>query len=170
MLPWLAPGIAISFVVGLAASGAVGRSLGVRRAVAGLMLLGLGIIVAATLTPWSSPFAPGAPGPARCDLSRIGIPSWDEILSIYDAGGNILMFIPLGAAIGLLPRSRRKAAIIVAAVSLPFAVETIQLAVPSLDRQCEGADVVDNLTGLMFGLVAGTVAGWVSRRVDRRPW
>jgi VanZ family protein len=169
MLPWLLPGIAIAFVVGLAAGGAVGRFLGVHRAVALLMLLGLGIIVAATLTPWSSPFAPGAPGPARCDFSRIGAPSWEELRSIYDAGGNILMFIPLGAAIGLLPRSRRKAAIVVAAVALPFAIETIQLAVPWLDRQCESADVVDNLTGLLLGLVAGTVAGRFARRMDRRP-
>ena len=166
---WALPGFAISVVVGLAVTPAVGRALGVGRGVAWALVLSLGIILAATLTPGSEILGPGARGPAYCDFSRIWLPSWGELLTFYDTGGNILMFIPLGAAIGLLPRSRRKAAIVVGAIALPFAIETTQLVVPWLDRACESADVVDNLTGLVLGLAAGTVAGWAARKVDRRP-
>ncbi len=167
MLPWLLPGIALSFLVGIVAAGPTARLLGTRRTIAWLLLAGTGIVVATTLTPWSSPFAPGPAVPSRCDLSRIGPPTWDELRSIYDAGGNILMFIPLGIATGLLPRTRRTAAVVAAAIALPFVVETIQLAVPWLDRQCESADVIDNLTGLAIGFAAGRAAAWVARRVAR---
>jgi glycopeptide antibiotics resistance protein len=169
MLPWFRPGVAISVVVSLALCGVVGRALGVRRAIAFALLLSLGIIVAATLTPRSSALDFGARGPASCDFSRIALASWGEILTFYDTGGNILMFIPLGAALGLLPRSRRKAAIVAGAIALPFAIEAVQLVVPWLDRACESADVVDNLTGLLLGLVAGTLAGRIVRVLGRRP-
>ena len=103
MLPWFGPGLAISVVVSLAASGAVGRALGVHRAVAWVMLLSLGIIMAATLTPRSEALGSGARGSAYCDFSRIGLASWEQLISANEASGNVLMFIPLGAAIGLLP-------------------------------------------------------------------
>jgi glycopeptide antibiotics resistance protein len=169
MLPLFMPGVAISVVVSLAASGAVGRALGARRAVAWAMLLSLGIIMAATLTPQSAALEYGARGPADCDFSRIVLAPWGRLLRANDSSGNVLMFIPLGAAIGLLPRSRYKAAIVVGAIALPFAIEATQLLVPWLDRACESADVVDNLLGLALGLVAGAVAGRIADRVDRRP-
>jgi glycopeptide antibiotics resistance protein len=168
MLPWFLPGVAISVAVSLAASGAVGRVLGVRQAVAWAVLLSLGIIMAATLTPQSAALGSGARGPAYCDFSRIGLAPWEQLLSANESSGNVLMFIPLGAAIGLVPRSRRKAAIVVGALALPFVIETTQLAVPWLDRACESADVVDNLTGLVLGLVAGSAAGWIVRGVGRQ--
>jgi glycopeptide antibiotics resistance protein len=169
MLPWFLPGVAISVAVSLAASGAVGRVLGVRQAVAWAVLLSLGIIMAATLTPQSAALGSGARGPAYCDFSRIGLAPWEQLLSANESSGNVLMFIPLGAAIGLLPRSRSKAALVVGAIALPFAIEATQSLVPWLDRACESADVVDNLTGLALGLVLGAIAGRVARRVDRRP-
>jgi glycopeptide antibiotics resistance protein len=92
----------------------------------------------------------------------------DELRTNGDALGNILMFIPLGVTISLVPGSRRKAAIVVAAIALPFAIETIQLLLPALDRACESADVVDNLTGLVIGLGGGSVAGWLAATVYRR--
>jgi glycopeptide antibiotics resistance protein len=67
--------------------------------------------------------------------------------------------VPLGAAISLLPRSRRKAAIVVAAFALPFAIERVQLLAPLLHGGCQSADVIDNLTGLAIGLAGGVVAG-----------
>ena len=169
MLPWFLPGVAISVVVSLAVCGAVGRALGVRREIAWAMVLSLGIIAAATLTPQSAALDFGARGPAFCDFSRIWPAPWRELISADESGGNILMFIPLGAAIGLLPSSRRKAAIVVGAIALPFAIETTQLLVPWLDRFCESADVVDNLTGFVLGLVAATGAARVARGADREP-
>jgi glycopeptide antibiotics resistance protein len=168
-LPWLLPGVVLSVVVSIVASGAVGRTLGVRRAVAWVMVLSLGIIMAATLTPQWEALAFGARGSSSCDLSRLGLAPLGELLSANDTGMNVLMFVPLGAAIGLLPRSRRKAAIVIAAIALPFAIETTQLLAPALDRACESADVVDNLTGLAIGLAGGVVAGRLMVAVDRRP-
>lgn len=168
MLPWFSPCVAISVVVAFIARGVVGRALGVRPVVAWVMVICLGIILAATLTPQWEALESGARGPAYCDFTRIGFASLDELLSSNDSSGNILMFIPLGAMIALVPRSRRKAALVIAAIALPFAIETIQLLVPALDRFCESADVVDNLTGLAIGLAGGLVAGRLASAVGRR--
>ena len=73
--------------------------------------------------------------------------------------------IPLGFAIVLLPRSRRKLAVLLGAIALPFAVESIQFIASPLGRECQSSDVIDNLTGLFVGLAAGTVATWAARRV-----
>jgi hypothetical protein len=167
-LPWLLPGIALAGVVSVVASGWVGRWLGVRRTVAGGLILGLGMILAGTLTPKRSALDHGTVGPTMCDLTRMGLASSADVLKFYDAGLNILLFIPLGFAIGLAPRSRRKVALVVGAVALPFAIETVQLVVPRLDRACESADVFDNLTGLAIGLAGGVVAGQLAGAVDRR--
>ena len=45
------------------------------------------------------------------------------------------------------------------ALALPFAIEATQLVVIPLGRACQGADVIDNLTGLVIGLMAGAVLG-----------
>ena len=159
-VPWLLPGAAIALVAGVAASGPVGRSLGVARVVAAVIIVSMGVILAATLTPCPCLPEPGTGG--ACDLSRIGLPSPSQLIAPLDTAGNILAFIPLGFAIALVPRSRRKGALLAGAVALPFAIETIQLLATPLGRACESADVVDNLTGLVLGLVAGTIAARIT--------
>jgi glycopeptide antibiotics resistance protein len=168
-LPWLLPGAAISLVVSIAASGVVGRALRVRRSVAWVMVLSLGIIMAATVTPQGEALLIGARGSSSCDLSRLGPVPLGEFLRLTEPSLNVLMFIPLGAAIGLMPRSRLKAAVVIVAIALPFVIETIQLLVPVLDRGCESADVVDNLTGLAIGFVGGVVTRRFVAAVDPRP-
>jgi glycopeptide antibiotics resistance protein len=168
-LPWLLPGIAISVVVSMAASGVVGRALRVRRLVAWVMVLSVGVIMAATLTPQGEALQFGARGSSSCDLSRLGPIPLAEFLQPTEASLNVLMFIPLGAAIGLVPHSRRGAAVVVAAIALPFAIETIQLLVPVLDRGCESADVVDNLTGLAIGFAGGVLTRRLAAAVDPQP-
>jgi glycopeptide antibiotics resistance protein len=169
VLPWFLPSAAIALVVSLAVSGAVGRTLRVARPVAWLMILSLGVILAATMTPQWEALAFGAQGSSSCDFSRIGLAPLRELLRFDDTSLNVLMFVPLGATISLLPRSRRTAAVVIAAIALPFAIETIQLLLPVLDRACESADVVDNLTGLVIGLSGGVVAGRLARQLARRP-
>ena len=157
-LPWLLPGIAVALAVSVAASGNVGRALWTRRVVAWVMLLTLGIILSATMTPLRGAFESGSRASAACDLSRLGLPSLEELFR-GDVLLNILMFVPLGVAVALLPHSRRRTLVLLAVIALPFAIETYQLLLPALDRACESADVVDNLTGLAIGLAAGLVAG-----------
>jgi hypothetical protein len=158
-LPWLLPGIVVALLVATLASGALGRALGVRKVVAWVLLLNLGIILSATLTPQREAFELGVSASGACDLSRLGPPTLDELFRGGDVGLNILMFIPLGVAIAVVPMSRGRTALVIIAVALPFAIEVIQLLLPALDRACESADVVDNLTGLVIGLAAGTVIG-----------
>jgi len=116
-----------------------------------------GVILAGTMSPLDAGRGLDPSHPGSCDLSRIGLAPIEELLGPGDVLGNIVMFIPLGFAIALVPRSRRKAAVLAAAVALPFAIEATQLVVVSLGRACESADIVDNLTGLVIGLAAGAV-------------
>jgi len=63
--------------------------------------------------------------------------------------------------------------VVVGAIALSFAIETTQLLVLWLDRACQSADVVDNLTGLAIGLAGGIVArrlaaGRLVAAVDRQ--
>lgn len=160
-IPWLLPGLIVSLVVGLLTARWVGRRLAVHPAIAVLMALGLGLVLAATLTPLRDALEDGAVGPGVCEMSRWApIPPW-RWLRLSDATLNIFMFMPLGVAIGIVPSSRLKVGLIVGALALPFAIELIQLSVPILARGCEMADVVDNLTGLVFGLLVGSLLGWV---------
>ncbi len=158
-VPFLIPGAVIAALLALAAGRAIGQGFRIGRGAAMVMLFSTGLILAGTLTPQWQALAYGAKGTGTCDLSRIGPPSFDDLVGGSDVAGNILMFIPLGATIALVPRSRRKAVLVVGAVALPFAIETVQLLAPALDRACESADVVDNLIGLAGGLAAGSALG-----------
>ena len=157
-LPWFLPSVAVWFVLSLIASGVVGRVLNVPRVLAWALVMSLGIVLSATTTPLAEAIKYGATGSGTCDLSRVWLAPLRDYLRAGDYGGNVLMFLPLGATIALLPRSRRAAAVLVGAILLPFAIETFQLLVPVLDRACESADVVDNLTGLVLGLAFGATA------------
>lgn len=167
LLPWFVPGLAIFVLVGLGVARRVARRLRTDVAIAFALIVSFGVIVSATLTPLRGDFNFAAVG-GTCDLSRLGLAPIGDLLRIDDTSLNIVMFIPFGIAIGLLGRSRRKAILIVFAVALPFAIETTQLLVPALERGCQSADVIDNLTGLLVGLVGETLGQWVSVRVSRR--
>lgn len=166
-LPWLLPGAAIALIVSVAMSGAVSRVLGARRPIAWVTVLSLGMILAATLTPQSAALAFGAVGTASCDFSRIGLAPLHELLRFDETSLNVLLFVPLGASLAFIPRSRLKVVVLIAAIALPFTIETTQLLLPILDRACESADVIDNLTGLAIGLAGGVVARLLAGALDR---
>jgi hypothetical protein len=134
----------------------VSRALGIGPTTGGLLVLSIGVILSATLAPGaiSEPWT----GTTACDLSRVGLAPWREYLQFASPIVNVLLFVPLGVLVGLLPRTRRTAAVVVAAIALPFAIEAIQLVVTPLGRACQSADVADNLVGLAVGVVAGVVA------------
>jgi VanZ family protein len=163
-VPWLWPGVLVSFLAAVAVSAHLGRVLGTRRTLAGALVLGVGIVLAATLTPSAEALASGARGEMTCDLTRMGRAPLAELLAIDDTSLNVLLFVPLGVVVGLLPRSRAKVTVVVATLALPLAVEVLQLLATGLDRTCQSADVIDNLTGLLLGLGLGSVLGWLARR------
>jgi hypothetical protein len=156
VLPWFVPGLALSMTIALFASRPVGKALGVPRPLAWAILVAFGVIVSATLTPLRGAIDFEAVGTGTCDLSRIGLAPIAELLRLDDTSLNVALFIPLGIAIGLVRPTGSRAALILASIALPFAIETIQLLAPILDRGCQSADVVDNLTGLFVGLLIGT--------------
>ena len=79
----------------------------------------------------------------------------------------MLMFIPLGFTIALVPRSHGKSALVVAAVALPFVIEATQLLLSPLGRWCESGDVADNLMGLFIGLAVGAVVSRLAPMIGR---
>ena len=81
---------------------------------------------------------------------------------------NVVLFVPLGIALGLLPRGNRTYPLVAVAFAFPLIIETTQLLLPALERGCQSADVVDNLAGLLLGLVAGIGCGLSLRHAKRR--
>ena len=130
-------------------------------------MAGTGLIVAATLTPFVGTSSE-APISGLCDLSRLGFAPLSRLVRVGDESLNVLLFIPLGLAIGLLPASSARRALVLGGLALPFLVELTQALVPPLGRGCESADVIDNLSGLLIGLAIGLVAGWLARLVRPR--
>ena len=168
-VPWFWPGVLISVVVGFVAARRLARALEIRAPHAAVLVISLGVIVAATLTPLRDALVSGAVGSGVCDLSRFGPPPLRDLIRLNDTTLNLVLFAPLGAAIGLVPKGRQRAVLIVLAALLPFGIETTQLLTPVLDRGCQSADVVDNLTGLAGGFIAATLWRIVgSARIRRR--
>ncbi len=163
--PGFVPATTITVALALFVAGPVGDRLGCSRGVARLLVASLGIILAATLTPGrADPLHELPPGSLVCDLSRTGAAPWVKYLQLDETTLNLILFVPFGVAIALLPRSRAKVGIALAAVVLPFAIEGIQLGATPLGRACQSGDVFDNLAGLVLGLGAGTAARTMWRR------
>jgi glycopeptide antibiotics resistance protein len=158
VLPWLLPGLILSALVGLVVGRRLGRALGASSAVGWVLVLGLGLIASATLTPLRSGLELDTTGIGTCDLSRFGIAPLQQLLRISDQSLNVLLFIPLGLAIGFVPGSRRKRVLAGLAVLSPIAIESAQWLLPILGRGCQSGDVFDNLTGLLLGWLIGTGA------------
>jgi hypothetical protein len=158
VLPWLLPGLTVSALVGFVVSRRVGRFFGTVPSLGFGLVVAFGLIVSATLTPLRSGLELDATGIGTCDLSRFGIPPLQLLFRFSDQSLNVLLFIPLGFTIGLVPGSRRKGVLAGLAVLSPIAIEAAQLLLPVLGRGCQSGDVFDNLTGLLLGWLIGTGA------------
>ncbi len=163
--PGFIPGLILLGAGGLVLNRPIRARLGVSSAMAAGLALSVGLILAATLMPGGDPPHTGA----TCDLSRMGLAPLAAILSIGAVSLNIALFVPLGVVVGLQARSRTKLLVLIAAVALPFLIESAQLLVTPLERKCQSADVFDNLTGLALGVAGGALAGWLARRTKEPP-
>ena len=161
------PGIVVSLVVSLVMCGYAGRRLETSRVLGWSLVMSLGIVLSATITPSREALMFGTQGSGTCDLSTIGPGSWWALSHLDDISLNVLLFVPLGLSIGWCPRSRARLVMVGGAFVLPVAIELLQLLVVSLGRKCQTSDVVDNLTGLGLGLVAGSVARRVWTILDQ---
>jgi hypothetical protein len=166
-LPWLLPGLAITTVIALAVAGRVARRLRTENWIAFVLVVSVGAVLAATIPPVEGGGQPSAPG--RCDFGRMGLAPLSEYLHLGgDTSLNVILFVPLGLAIGLLGRSPVTARLLVAALVSPVVIEAIQSVAPMLGRGCQSRDVVDNLLGLGIGLVLGALLSLVRAGRTRR--
>jgi hypothetical protein len=161
----LLPGLVVTVVAGLLLGRPVGRRLGVRGILGFALVMGFGIALSATVTPSHEALEHGIRGSGTCDIYRTVLPSRYELAWPGEALLNILLFVPLGMAIGLCPPSRAKLVVVGLAYALPFAVEAIQLVVVQLGRECQSADVVDNLVGLTLAIAAANLVRWTASAI-----
>jgi VanZ family protein len=157
VLPWFLPGLAITTVIAVVLAGRVARRLRTERWIAFLLVVSVGAVLAATITPDADGLSGQSSALGQCDFGRIGLASLSEYLQFGDPTLNVILFVPLGLAIGLVGRSPATARLFVAAVASPVAIEVIQSLAPMLGRGCQSRDVVDNLLGLGIGLALGVL-------------
>jgi glycopeptide antibiotics resistance protein len=166
-VPGFLPGLAVSVLIALGAARRVAIALRASQLLAFGLVVSVGAILAATLTPNVGSLEP-PPGNTFCDLTRMSLAPLEELLSLNSEPSlNVLLFLPLGLVMGLLPRSAGKVALLAGAIALPAAVEFLQGMLTPLNRSCSSADVVDNLTGLAAGFALGSAAGWLWGRLSR---
>ncbi len=163
-VPWFLPGVAIWTVFAIIVFKPLAGFLGTRRVIALLLTMSVGLILFATLTPVTPDLDAGIAPRGQCDLSRVTIASWSTLTTYRAPSLNIVLFVPLGFALGLLPRTSRNVAIVLGAFLLTVLVEATQSLVSELGRGCESADIVDNTMGLAIGLAAGLVVTVVAQR------
>lgn len=156
--PTMLPASLVTLVVATLLRQRIATRLRTAPAVAWLLLASVGGALSLTIAPSRQALTVGVNGPITCDLSRLGLASWSVYARMDDPFLNVLAFVPLGLAIGLLPPGRPKLAIAVLAALLSPAIEATQALVVAMGRACESGDVFDNLFGLLLGLAAGLVA------------
>ncbi len=166
--PPILPGLLVALLVATLLFRSVAPRLGIGRIRAWLLIVAVGAILVATMTPLRNYHETGATGVVACDLSRIGPAPLSEYLRFDDPMLNILLFMPLGMLLGSLTREQHRRGLIVAAIALPFAIEATQAVLVPLGRACESGDIFDNLAGLAIGLAGGWLAGALWRR-ELRP-
>jgi hypothetical protein len=166
-LPIYAVVLVITIVAAVILSRRLARWLGCGRGVAALLVFGFGFVLAATLVPDPDALR-GIPSDGVCDTSRVGPIPLGQLLRPNEHSLNVALFVPLGVAVGLLPRTRRAAIVVLAAASLTFVVEGIQLVLTDLGRGCETADLFDNLLGLAIGALIGVVVGTLTAQARER--
>jgi VanZ like family len=164
-LPWVIPGTLLFMLVGIVVSRPLARSLRTSPFVAWLLVVSAAFIGFATLAPLYGVFEPSAGGQSTCDMSQAYLIPLRELFRPSERSLNVMLFVPLGVGLGLLPRSRRTAVLVAAALASPFLIELTQLLLPILNRGCQANDVLDNLTGLMIGLGIGILLGAATARL-----
>jgi hypothetical protein len=158
-------GIPLAIVIALLAARPVARRLEIGPGIAFVLVLGFAGVLAITLLP--QPLVPRPSADLTCLVPVIGLPAPARLIDFNDESLNVALFVPLGIALGLLVRHPRFPLLLSVAIALPWVIEAIQLAFPSLGRACQGSDLTDNLLGLLLGLAIGLIVAMATRFVRR---
>jgi hypothetical protein len=130
----------------------IARALGAGRGVGVLLALSVGLILVITLVPMPPGFGPDEP--LSCLVPDLRVLASSSLRRVSDESLNVVLFVPLGIAIALLPRARRLPVLALAAL-FPWVIEVTQLLLPALNRSCQSVDLTTNLLGLGIGFGLG---------------
>ncbi|MFP5309231.1 MAG: VanZ family protein [Actinomycetes bacterium] len=116
----------------------------------------LGLLVGGTLGPLLATLTPNT---LRIDVRgcHLGPPPVvipDGLPFAADVALNSALLLPLGIGLGLAPRRLRRR-LLVPALLLSPAIETVQALVPGIYRFCQVSDAIANVGGLLLGLAIG---------------
>jgi hypothetical protein len=162
------PGMVAAVVISSIAAPAIGRWTRSQTALGWALCMSVGLVISATLTPSRDALLLGTTGSGTCDLASFGPGTWRELTRLGEISLNVLLLVPLGVCIGLLPATRARSILTAGAVLMPVSIELIQLVVVGLDRQCQASDVAGNLSGLIVGLGIGHLGPRVMASVGQR--
>jgi hypothetical protein len=166
-LAWFWPSITVAFAMSAVLSSGVARLLRIDRGLAQFLVLSIGLVVAATLSPIRAPIGVDLTALRGCDFGRRWLATLPELTSWSPVTLTIAAFLPAGVAIALLPPSIRSAIVALSVAALPVAIEVIHYLVPVLARACKSGNAIDGWAGLGIGLVGG-IAVRVGLRLLRR--
>jgi hypothetical protein len=167
-VPVLLPGLVVLPVVAVILSRRLAGILRIERGAAALLIVSVGGPLIATLTPSVEALTQGTRGSGTCDLGRFTIAAANQVSRGGEVALNVLMLVPLGVVVGVLPYRRLSLAILGASILLAPAIELTQLLAVRLGRECQSGDVIDNLTGLALGLLLTSAVRWGLRAARDR--
>lgn len=153
VLPWAVWAVLVAGAVAVLAARPLGVVLESSPLVSGLLVLGAGLVIAVTLTPVD---ASGSSAWRSFGTGSAVVPDW----VVSDRFANLLLFVPLGIAAGLVGRVDARRWIVVAVLLSPLLVEGLQAVLPILNRGPQWQDVLDNTLGVLVGLAVA----WAIRR------
>lgn len=156
---WTVAGVVLTLGVTAAIRRPLGDIAGLPRAAAIVYLMGLGATLALTLSPRSAhdSYFLFDVTERRCIVSPTDV-DFGRLIWAAHWQFNVLLLVPVGAACAWTSDGRWRRRLLAAAASVPILIECIQYAVMSLNRVCEGMDVLTNLAGLLVGYSAARVA------------
>lgn len=157
-LPWRMPTTAPFAITGVFASDPMAPALQTRHYVGWLIVVGLAMIASATLVPLYGTFEGGASGSVGRGLSIMTPATLADFVAKDDLPLTVLLLMPLGCLLGLLPWPRRTRLV---------AIETTQEWLPVPPRACQSSEVIDNISELLVGAAGGAVAAVVVDRLSR---
>lgn len=148
--PWARGGLLAVAIAAILLAVPAGKLMRSNPIIVGLLLAAFGAVLVFTLTPQVRMYGDG-----HSCLMTLTKPTRSDLVEPTDISMNTLMLFPVGVLLmWLRPFIAVLAALFIALV-LPFAVEYIQYASPSLGRTCSFYDIATNELGLIVGAAIG---------------